>query len=288
MSLFEILARLLAFLLISSLVLGAGSVAAEQPDAIGPADTSSPRATLESFLGAANEIYGIIESSKFVDRTDPQYHPLSMRVIDTLDTSGLPAYALKDTAAEAAVYLKEILDRLELPPWEDIPDQAAIEAAGGPEELPTWKIPGTRITIARVAEGPRKHEYLFSPGTLERLPSYFEDTRHLPYRTTGPAVSPRFERWFFAAPGNPFLGRLVLQLPEWALERKFGLTVWKWPGLLLLSLAAAALMVAAYRLQRKFAERTRTTSLVKYCLTLVFPIAAMLIPLALSIWCTKS
>jgi MscS family membrane protein len=204
-----------------------------------------------------------------------------MRVFDTLDTSGLPAYALEDKAGEAAFYLKEILDRLEVPPWEDIPDHEAIEAAGGQEQLPLWQIPGTRITIARVAEGPRKHEYLFSPGTLERLPSYFEDTRHLPYRTTGPAVSPGFVQWYFAAPGNPFLARLVAQLPEWALERKFGLTVWKWPGLLLLSLAAVALMVAAYRLERKLADRSRTTSLVIYCLTLVFPIAAMLIPLAL-------
>ena len=281
MSLFKIWARLLAFLLITSLVLGSGSVAAEQPDAVGPADTSSPRATLKSFLDATNQAYGIIESGEFIGRADPKYRALAMRALDTMDISGLPAYARKDRAGEAAIELKEILDRLELPPWEDIPDLKAIEAAGGPDQLPLWRIPGTRITIARVAEGPRRHEYLFSPGTLERVPSYFEDTRHLPYRTTGPAVSPGFLRWYFSAPDNPLLARLVAQLPEWAKERRFGLTVWKWPGLLLLSLAAIALMAAAYRLQRRLADRTRTTSLVKYCLTLVFPIAAMLTPLAL-------
>ena len=173
MSLFEILARLPAFLLITSLVLGPGSVAAEQPDAVGPADTSSPRATFKSFLDAMNEIYGLIESRKFLDRSDPQYRAILMRALDTLDTSDLPAFARVDRAGEAAFYLKEILDRLEVPPWEDIPDQTAIEAAGGPEQLPLWRIPGMRITIARVTEGPRRHEYLFSPGTVERLPVVF-------------------------------------------------------------------------------------------------------------------
>lgn len=274
-------AALVALLFFTSCALGPGAAAAEQPEVHGPADTSSPRATLKSFLDAMNEIYGLIESRQFLDRSDPQYRAIAMRALDTLDTSDLPAFARVDRAGEAAFYLKEILDRLEVPPWEDIPDQAAIEAVGGPEQLPQWRIPGMRITIARVAEGPRRHEYLFSPGTVERLPSYFEDTRHLPYRTTGTAVSPEILRWYFAAPGNPFMARLVAQLPEWAKERRFGLTVWKWPGLLLLSLAAIALMAMAYRLQRRLADRTRTTSLVKYCLTLVFPIAAMLTPLAL-------
>ena len=260
---------------------GLGTAAAEQPEVHGPADTSSPRATLKSFLDAMNEIYGLIESRQFLDRSDPQYRAIAMRALDTLDTSDLPAFARVDRAAEVALYLKEILDRFEVPPWEDIPDQKAIEAAGGPEQLPLWRIPRMRITIARVTEGPRRHEYLFSPGTVERLPSYFEDTRHLPYRTTGTAVSPGLLRWYYAVPGRPFMARLVAKLPEWAKERKFGLTVWKWPGLLLLSLAAIALMATAYRLQRRLVDRSRTTSLVKYCLTLVFPIAAMLTPLAL-------
>jgi len=230
-------AALVALLFFTSCALGPGAAAAEQPEVHGPADTSSPRATLKSFLDAMNEIYGLIESRQFLDRSDPQYRAIAMRALDTLDTSDLPAFARVDRAGEAAFYLKEILDRLEVPPWEDIPDQAAIEAVGGPEQLP--------------------------------------------YRTTGTAVSPEILRWYFAAPGNPFMARLVAQLPEWAKERRFGLTVWKWPGLLLLSLAAIALMAMAYRLQRRLADRTRTTSLVKYCLTLVFPIAAMLTPLAL-------
>ena len=126
---------------------GPGTAAAEQPEVHGPADTSSPRATLKSFLDAMNEIYGLIESRKFLDRSDPQYRAIAMRALDTLDTSDLPAFARVDRAGEAALYLKEILDRLEVPPWEDIPDQTAIEAAGGPEQLPLWRIPGMRITI---------------------------------------------------------------------------------------------------------------------------------------------
>ena len=273
-------AALVAFLFFTSCALGPGMAAADQTEVFRPADTSSPRATLKSFLDAMNGIHGLIESRQFLDRSDPQYRALLMQALDTFDTSELPVFARADRAGEAAFSLKEILDRLEVPLWKDIPDQTAIEAAGGPEQLPLWRIPGMRITIARVTEGPQRHEYLFSPGTLERLPSYFEDTRHLPYRTTGTAVSPKILRWYFAAPGNPFIARLVAQLPEWTKERKFGLTVWKWPGLLLLALAAIALMVMTYRVQRRLADRSRETSLVKYCLTLVFPITAMLIPFA--------
>lgn len=270
-----------AFLLITSCALGPGSATAQQPEAVQPADTSSPRATLKSFLDAANEIHRITQSDKYVDRSDRRYNPLRMRALDNLDTSKLPAHIREAGGAEAAIYLKEILDRVELPPWEKIPGQEDIAATGGPEKLSLWQIPGTRLTIARVLEGPQKHEYLFSPGTVERLPSYFEDIRHLPYRTTGPAVSPGFLQYYFAAPGNPLLGALFHRLPEWTYERRFGLTIWKWPGFLLSLLIAIALMVKAYQLQHTLADRTRKTSLVKYCLTLFIPITAMLIPLAL-------
>jgi MscS family membrane protein len=272
---------LVVLLFFTCCVLGPGPAAAEPAEVHGPADTSSPRETLKSFLDAMNEINGLIKSREFLDRSDPQFRAIAKRALDSLDTSELPAFTSVDRAAEAAFYLKEIFDRLEVPPWEDIPDRTAIEAVGGAEQLPFWRIPGMRITITRVTDGHRRHEYLFSPGTLERLPSYYEDIRHLPYRTTGTKVSPGLLRWYFSAPGNPFIARLVAQLPDWALERKFGLTVWKWPGLLLLSLAAIVLMATAYRLQRRLAARTRTNSPAKYFLTLGFPIAAMLTPLAL-------
>ena len=175
--------------------------AAEEQVAIGPADTSSPRATLESFIDACNELHAIITSEHYFDRTSPEHYPTAVRILDCLDLSGVAEYERLDVAGEVATCLKEILDRVELPPLEEIPDGDAIEAAGGPEKLPRWPIPGTRIVIARVDEGPQQHEYLYSPDTVKRAKSYYRELESRPYRTTGPPVSEGLYRWYL--PGGP-------------------------------------------------------------------------------------
>ena len=118
------------------------------------ADTSSPRDTLRSFIEACNELHEHITSSPgYYDRANPEHVAIAERVLDCIDDSQLPAFARTDRAGEAAVCLKEILDRVELPPWDQIPDMAEIVAAGGREQLPVYRIPDTRITISLVEQG---------------------------------------------------------------------------------------------------------------------------------------
>jgi MscS family membrane protein len=256
------------------------AAAAEALNAMRPADTSSPRATLRSFIDSCNELHRRIREATYFDRSSPKHHPLAVRVLDCLDTSELPEFAREELASEAACCLKEILDRLELPPEEEIPDIGAIQAAGGVEKLSRWQIPGTRITIARVEDGPRRHEYLFSPGTVGRAVEYYRDVKSLPYRTTGEEVSEGLYIWFLSAPGHPAIGAVVDRLPDWTREQRFGLAIWKWAGLLLALVVALLLMAAAYRLGRSLARRYHDEALFRYCLTIVFPIIATLIPVA--------
>lgn len=68
--------------------------------------------------------------------------------------------------------------RIELPPVEEIPDVADFEQTEGPAK---WTIPHTDITIARVIEGTRKGEFLFSTATVERVREFYQRTRALPY-----------------------------------------------------------------------------------------------------------
>ena len=118
------------------------------------ADTSSPRATLKSFIDACNDLYLLIERDKILNRSlSSDYYNNSLRALDCLDTSQLPAFARVEGSAEVAVCLKEIIDRAELPPWDEIPDILEIEKSGGFENLTRWRIPGTRITIARIEKG---------------------------------------------------------------------------------------------------------------------------------------
>jgi len=256
-----------------------GQAAAQSSAGLAAADTSSPRATLESFIDACNELDERIQVERFLDRASPTYRLLTRRIRDCLDTSGLAGYAHEQRALEAAVSLKEILDRDELPPWDEIPDTAAIEAADDPEQFARWRIPGTRFTIARINEGPQKHEYLISAGTVDRAVDYFRDVEARPYRTTGPDTSPGLHRWYMSAPGHSLIGAIVQRLPDRIrFGRSLGLANWKWPGIVIGLLIALVLMVVIYRVQFALARRSRGKRLWAYVLTLVFPIAALLVP----------
>jgi MscS family membrane protein len=144
-----------------------------------PADTSSPRATLKSFIDACNETYQIIQGDHYFKREQPENRATARRILDCIDDSGVPEFERSGRSAEVAVCIKEILDRVELPPYDEIPDAEEIEREE--DGLDRWQIPGTRLTIARIAEGPRKHEYLFSAGTVERATEYFQDMKGMSY-----------------------------------------------------------------------------------------------------------
>ena len=255
-------------------------VSAQLPTEIKAADTSSPRATLKSFIDAGNEVAELVDETGYLDRNSAEHARLANRIFDCLDMSEAPQFARFQQAAEVAVCIKEILDRVEIPNWDQIPGRSEIEAAGGFEKLSTWRIPGTRLTIARVSDGPQKHEYLFSPGTISRAVNIFENVRDQPYRTDGPAVSEGLYDDFLSAPGHPFVARIIGTLPESIRKtRMFGLATWKWPGVLLAIVIAVILFVISYRLLWKLTPRAQEKGIFLYWLTLAFPIVAVLVPL---------
>lgn len=257
-----------------------GQSVAQERKKLTVANTSSPRDTLRSFIDACNEINEQIHGDRFFDRYDPAHNGLRNKVTDCIDLSEIPDYARDFRATEIAVYLKEILDRVELPQWDEIPDTKWIEQAGGFEKLSVWRIPETRITIARVESGPQKHEYLFSPGTADRAKLYFEQVKLDPYRTSGPAVSHGLLRWYFTVPGNRTMASIVGLLPEGIQRgRTYGLANWKWPGLLLAIVVTLGLILIAFRIQWSISRRAQNKGPYWYCVTLVFPVFAMLVPL---------
>lgn len=244
------------------------------------ADTSSPRDTLRSFIDGCNSIYATIKKDKYVDPRSPKQAAMAFKILDCLDTSELPAFSREEQAAEIAVCIKEILDRVKLPPWEEIPDIEEIEAAGGYERLSRWRIPDTRITVARMDEGPQKHEYLLSAGTVSRAVDYFESVKFKPYRTDGPEVSEGFYQWYLSAPRGPMLAKIVDSLPLWLQQgRSFGLARWKWPFLILAILITVAIMVVSYWLYLKLTDKVKHVSLFKYWMTLSLLIIAACVPL---------
>lgn len=244
---------------------------------VSPADTSSPRAVLQSFIDACNEMHNRIQQDPYYDRTAPTHHPLGMKILDCLDTSALPQFERTEAAGEAATCIKEVLDRIELPPLEEVPDAKALRDQAGPYK---WLLPGTRLAIVRMEEGPRSLEYLFSSGSVTRAVEYYRDIRSLPYRSQGPATSPGFYDWYVTAAGHPGVARLVDQLPSWFHSPSFGLARWKWFGLTIATAVLAALLTVLLWLYFKWTQRYYDKNLARYVLVISIPIAAIWFPLA--------
>ncbi len=244
------------------------------------ADTSSPRGTLTLFLDACDEFYEQIREQRYVDRSDPKYGPLVQRIISCLDTSRLPEYSREYFDAEAAVCLKEVLDRIPLPQPEEIPGIESVETADGAAALSRWQVPGTQIVISKIEEGPRRGEFLFSADTVARAPEFYQKAMQQTYRSEGRGVSDGLYAWWLSSPGNPTVAGIVEWLPEWFQQRRFGMAIWQWIGLLLAIPVSLSLMFFAYRLGRTQAENMRKQNLLRYWISLGFPIVAILIPLA--------
>ena len=246
-----------------------------------PADTSSPRATLLSFIEACNELHRQTREDQYFDRESESHRLLIRRILDCLDTSELPEFERLDTASQVAVCLKEILDRVELPAAEEVPGREESQTSDGDDGLSRWRIPGTRISVERIADGPRKHEFLFSSGSVGRAVEYYNDIQSLPYRTAQPATSPGLYRWYVSAPRDPTIGEIVAQLPEWCRNELLGATVWKWIGVVIASMVSAALIVLCFWAYRWSTRRIARQTQLLYWAALVFPILAVCIPLGL-------
>jgi MscS family membrane protein len=243
------------------------------------ADTSSPRGTLTLFLGKTNEISERIRTTTYVDRADPELLSALTQILRCLDLSDLPEYAREDYAAEAAACLKEILDRTPLPTAEQIPGPENLQSGDG-EPIAQWQIPNTKLSIARVLEGPRRGEYLFAPGTVLQAKKIYEEVKRQPYRSEGQPVSPGLYDWFLSAPGDPMIAAWVDWLPDGYQRRIFGLAIWQWLGVLIGTLVGFGFMYFAYRVGGTRSESVRERSLLKYWGSMSFPIVAMLVPLA--------
>ena len=243
------------------------------------ADTSSPRGTLTLFLNTVNDIFDDIRSVKYIDRTDPKFLTPVIQILRCLDLSEVPDYSREYYATEAAVCLKEVLDRVPLPAAEKIPGPEDLQALEGGEPLARWQIPGTKITIGRVAEGPQRGEYLFTTETVQRAVRLYDEVQQQPYRTEGRPISAGLHDWYLSAPGNRTIGAWLEGLPDWFRRRLFGLAVWQWLGLLLSTAIGLGIMFAAYWVGGIRSESLREKSLLRYWGTMWYPIIAMLVPL---------
>jgi MscS family membrane protein len=205
-----------------------------------PADTSSPRATLKSFRSNFNRTwrdYYQYRRPEDVDRAS------QLRVLRTLDISKLPPVQARRLAAEASLLLNEVLDKIKLPPWEEIPDADAMGAlpAGEPRR---WEVPGTEITIERIPDGPRQGEYLISANSVRRAHEFYNRARNMPYQ---PGAMENFYQEVITEGGSWIPLKLTKAFPDWANKVVVGQAIWKWFAM---ALTAGIWLAIVYFLRR--------------------------------------
>ena len=250
------------------------------------ADTSSPRATLRSYqtlMGMMARAWSRQVSSigGESERTVAELFEIAERCFDLSD---IPSESVEDVAETAIVSLQDVLDRLELPLFDLIPDAEQVAE----QDLQRWTLPNTEISIVRISEGTRQGEWLFSRETVARLSEFRAKMADSPLRAdavtreVGPLGSLFTYYQVSPEPDAHFLPPdLVRSLPSWARQVYWGQSLWKWLGALLLSALSLAAFLLVQRMTRARAQQLRSSPVRRNLLLLVPPIAALTIALAL-------
>ena len=234
---------------------------------------------MQTFIAASERAHGLITRAAHGNRDNQLRTEVNQSVaqmLRCLDLSEMPEHVRPATGREAAVCLKEIFDRIELPAFEEIP--AAGSPGGEVSEPPPerWRVPGTDIHIKRIEQGPHSGEYLFSSATVAAIPQSYPFYSSQPYRKN---ATENFYAWYLTIPG-PALAPLVDRLPDGLRTRMIGRhAVWQWLALAITVPLGLALMILTYRTGRRRSKRFESGRIVRYFVTLLFPIAAMLVPL---------
>lgn len=213
-----------------------------------PADLSSPRTALRSFVERSDALFAEVRTPEKSVAKATRTRRMIAVVVGCLDLREVAPSLAESQGRQAAVCLKEVFDRIDLPPEGEIPDADAVEQ----ENLKRWRVPHTEITLVRVADGPREGEWLFSADTVRRAEEFFRHVRDLPYRSG--AGSPGFHDLYVRASGWMIPDAWILALPAWARADLFGETVWRWLALLGLVAVGAGSVALLYGLSRRVTE----------------------------------
>ncbi len=237
-----------------------------------PIDTSSPRATLQGFIEFANKAYstGVGSLNAYMISSDLYLNAEQMAILKeswghqksaerALDLSELAPATAEETSRRLMIQLKEVLDRIDLPAIESIPDAQMMAKS----EFKYWVIPNTEIRIQRVEKGAHAGKYLFTAETLRRLPEFYDTVKHLPYKANASVGWYDFAtygaigvaavlhkivptRWLIDAPDKQPDRVIILSQP-----------IWRWLGMIIVLGAGFIFLRQCFRLRQVWKSRAR-------------------------------
>ena len=201
----------LTILLAVVVVLSASDARAQQFAQISPAAdraapvlfarTSSPRETLRSYMNLMRQAQDVLIKYRREKTAENLAELIAVRnpLYDLIDLSEIPRASRQQFAVETMASLADIFARIELPPLENVPD---ANTPGMDEPPEFWRIPNTPIRIARIDQGAREGEFLFTERTTRIAPRFaarieekpllvaggIESWRDLQVQLTGPFI----------------------------------------------------------------------------------------------------
>lgn len=252
-------------LAVCAVVLVSGAVArGAGPDdlyPLAPPDLSSPRAAMASFRDRCDALHAVLVQRERVAADVPRVRRLIGMVLTCLDLGAVAPSLRESEGREAAVHLKEVLDRITLPSPAGIPDAEVVEH----EELVRWRLPQTEIALVRLDSGPRAGDWVFDAETVARAEEFFGRVHDLPYRAD--AGSPGLHDLYVDACGWMIPAAWIRSLPGWSRGRIGGETVWRWLALGGLVAVAAAIVVFLARWTADLGRRAGRAAPLVACIT---------------------
>lgn len=277
-----------------------------------PLDTASPRSVMEGLMNNVNTAYKRVmevdaalkakpptmtrEEAKKIEQ---EANTFLEHAADSIDLSKIAKSAQQDVGIESVLLLKEIIDRIGLPPLDSIPDTNAVEferqrrgdSFSGPIR---WKYPGTSIEIVEVTEGDRQGQFFFSSESINNVPAFYKTIKDLPYQPDftnlvpeyrSPAISRGFYDYYISTPGYlipgiSYLGRFVEHLPAGFKVIYYGQTVWQWFALFIVVTIIALALFVFWRLI--FSEKKDRSEASHMWRRVIFNLIAVAVLLSLS------
>lgn len=248
--------------------------------ALHPANTTSPRNTIISFFKLTQRFYDLIQSEEYSPTDRLEVMHLFGQMEEFFDLREVAPSLREAYASASGIYLREIIDRIGLPPLEEIPNEHTMQEAIRKGYPPRWTIPNTPFEIIRIDSGEEEGHYLFSEETLRQVKPLFGNIRHLPYRSESAAKD--FYYYYFLTP-NPIIPREWIEnLPSWTQKDFLEQTVWQWLSMLaVLLLAGFSIWLLRRLVRRIFAQRSATTRSLAWLAVPLWAIIAFLICLDL-------
>ncbi len=209
-------------------------------------DTSSPRATVKSFIESMtiaqynamlaveddHLTHGVFRSKKSKEHAKEAMVFLD-RAISCLDLSGETETNRGHVAIESVILLKEVLDKIPLV-HSDLPSSESHHDTTNKDVQTSWRIGNSKLVISRITEGDKKGEYLFSEKTIKNLYRYYTKLQKIPYQKRD-TITPNAYKMYSKSPGYFVPPKWNKWIPESLNLFYYDQTLWQWSALILVT-----------------------------------------------------